>query len=214
MAKPNYNCTEQELYTICTTGWNSVTQHLTRFTAFKAKYVATLVTTRLASVVIASELPDEQQRNSDYETASIELRKIGRTSCDKWQMLKRYIADAFPADQQKPMLEAAGFNYYDKAGSGNWDSVKGLMTSGSTFITAKLADLTANDNMPLTFQVEFDALKTDFNKFIQAEEESRVGQDTKINANNAIFADLMSMLLDGQEIFKKEEALLKQFVFA
>jgi len=217
MAKANYNCSEQELYTICTTAWNSVTQHLLRFTGFKAKYTPVLVTARLAAITAASALPDEQQRNADYETVSIELRKKGRACCDKWQMLKRYIADAYPADLQKPMLEAAGANYYDKAGAGNWDSVKGLMTAASTFIATHQPELTAADNMPLTFLPEFNMLKTDFEtmhqEFIQAEEESRVGQDTKVNANNAIFSDLMSMLLDGQEIFKNEEPLYKQFVF-
>lgn len=217
MAKANYNCSEQELYTISETAWNSVLQYLARFTAFKAKYIAAFITAKLAAIVAARTLPDEQQRNAAYESISIELRKKGRAGCDKWQMLKRYIADAFPADQQKPMLEAAGIIYYDKAGSGNWDSVKGLMTAASTFITATLADLTANDNMPLGFQAEFDTLKSEFDtmhqQFIQAEEDSRVGQDSKINANNAIFTDLMSMLLDGQEIFKNEEPLFKQFVF-
>lgn len=218
MAKQTYNCTEQELYTICETGWNSCSQYLPQFTAFKPKYVPAFVVAKLASVEVARKMPDEQQRNEAYETASVNLKKQGRMCCDKWQMLKRYIADAFPADEQKAMLESAGFNYYDKAGNNNWDSVKGLITSGSTFINAKLAILMANDNMPLTFQAEFDVEKADFEilhqQFIQAEEASRVGQGIKMNANNAIHADLMSMLLDGQEIFKKEEALLKQFVFA
>ncbi len=218
MAKSNYACTEQELYTICTTGWKSCEQYLVNFTAFKAKYKPTLITDRLAAVIAASELPDEQQRNATYETANINLKKQGRACCDKWQMLKRYIADAFPADEQKPMLEAAGFNYYDKAASNNWDSVKGLNTSGSTFIAAKLSELTANENMPPAFQLEFDSEKTQFDKthqaFIQAEEEAHVGQDDKVKANNAIYADLISMLLDGQEIFKNEEPIYKQFVFA
>ena len=217
MAKQNYNCTEQELYTICETGWNSVSQYLPRFTSFKAKYDAPFVTAKQAAILAARIMPDEQQRNAQYETANVNLKKQGRTCCDKWQMLKRYIADAFPADQQKPMLEAAGYNYYDKASNNNWDSVKGLMTSGSTFITATLTDLLANNNMPATFQGEFDTEKGKFEtihqEFIQAEEESRVGQDTKMNANNTIFADLMNMLLDGQEIFKNEEPLLKQFTF-
>lgn len=218
MAKSNYNCTEQELYTICETGWNSCKQQLPRFASFKGKYVLLFIDGKLAAIKVARELPDEQQRNAAYETANVNLKKQGRKCCDMWQMLKRYVADAFPADQQKPLLEGAGYNYYDKASNNNWDSVKGLMTSGSTFIAAVLADLTANNNMPLTFQADFNTAKSDFEtlhqEFIQAEEDSRVGQDTKMNANNAIHADLMNMLLDGQEIFKNEEPLLKQFVFA
>lgn len=218
MAKANYNCTEQELYTICETAWNSCTQQLADFTAFKSKYVSAFVTGKQAAVLAARNLPDEQQRNASYETASIQLRQLGRTCCDKWQLLKRYIADAYPTELQKPMLEAAGYNYYDKAANNNWDSVKGLMTSGSTFIVAELPNLTAGGNMPLSFQTDFNTAKTNFEtqhqNFLQAEEDSRVGQDTKINANNTIHADLMSMLLDGQEIFKNNEPIYKQFVFA
>ncbi len=218
MAKQNYNCTEQELYTICETAWISANQHIVRFAAFKPKYDPVFITTKQAAILAARNLPDEQQRNAAYESVGINLKKQGRRCCDKWQMLKRYIADAFRPDEQKPMLEAAGYNYYDKASNNNWDSVKGLMTSGSTFITAAFAQLTADNNMPPAFQAEFDTEKAAFesihHQFIQAEEESRVGQDTKMNANNAIFADLMSMLLDGQEIFKNEEPLYKQFVFA
>lgn len=92
------------------------------------------------------------------------------------------------------------------------------MTSGLTFIIANKDDLTANDNMPDIFKDEFESAKTDFEKrhqtFIQAEEESTTGQETKMTANNNIHTDLMSMLLDGQEIFKNEESLYKQFVFA
>ena len=104
MAKANYNCTEQELYTICETAWNSCSQYLIRFTPFKPKYTPTFIAAKLAAVLAARNLPDEQQRNALYETANVNLRKEGRKACDKWQALKRYIADAFPADQQKAIL--------------------------------------------------------------------------------------------------------------
>lgn len=218
MAKSNYNCSEQELYTIVQTGWQSCLQYQTRFQAFKAKYTPAFIDAKLADLLLVRQLPDEQQRNDAYETAGVFLKAAGKTACEKWQMLKRYIADAYVADLQKTKTEAAGQNYYLKASSNNWDSVKGLMTSGSTFITANLADLTAADNMPLTFQADFDAAKSDFEKrhqeFLQAEEEATVGADNKVTANNRLHTDLMVMLLDGQEIFKNEEPLYKQFVFA
>lgn len=217
MATQNYNCTEQELYTICETAWNSCRQHLPGFTAFKPKYTDPFIDSRLDDIKTARELPDEQQRNEAYETANIQLRKDGRKACDLWQYLKRYIADAYPSDLHKPKWEAAGYNYYVKASNNNWDSVKGLMTSGLTFINSNMADLTANDNMPLSFKSDFEGAKNDFEKthqkFIQAEEDSHTGQDKKMTANNALHTDLMSMLLDGQEIYKNEEPIYKQFVF-
>lgn len=218
MAKSNYNCSEQELYTICETAWTSCNQYLNRFSAFKPKYKQELIDDRLAAINAARELPDEQQRNEKYESTNVLLKKEARIACDKWQLLKRYIADAYEQDLHKSKWEAAGFNYYEKAANNNWDSVKGLMTSGLTFINNNLGELTANDNMPPAFPAQFENAKTDFEKrhqtFIQAEEESSTGQETKMNANNSIHSDLMSMLLDGQEIFKNEESICKQFVFA
>ncbi|MFN8321861.1 MAG: carboxypeptidase-like regulatory domain-containing protein [Chitinophagales bacterium] len=218
MAKPNYNCTEQELYTICNLAWKNCGKNLAAFTALKAKYTQIYVDAKLAAVKTASELPDEQQRNEAYETASVNLKKQARICLDTWQLLKRYIADGFPADEQKPKLEAAGHDYFRPASNDNWDSVRGLMTSGLTFINSNNAQLTAADNMPATFQNTFKGEKEEFEsrheKFLTAEEDATVGQNDKIKANNTIHAELMGMLLDGQEIFKKEEALLKQFVFA
>jgi hypothetical protein len=218
MAKANYNCAEQELYTCCDTGWISCEQHQTNFVNYKPKYTLPFIQARRDDINAARALPDEQQRNDAYETSRIQLLALGKQSCDAWQTLKRYISDAYPPELQKSKTEAAGQNYYTKASANNWDSVKGLLTSGSTFITANLAALTANDNMPPAFQAAFDAIKLDFekkhNEFIQAEEEARIGAETKILANNKIYADLISMLLDGQEIFKNEEAIRKQFIFA
>lgn len=217
MAKANYNCSELELYTICNLGWKSCKTNLARFTAFKPKYILTFVEGKLVAVKSASELPDEQARNEAYETANVNLKKQGKKCTDAWQVLKRYISDAFSADLQKTKLEAAGHDYFKPASNENWDSVKGLMLSGLGFITTNSATLMAGDNMPSTFENDFKDIKEAFEAqheiFLQAEENSTVGQDKKVSANNAIFADLMSMLLDGQEIFKDEEALLKQFVF-
>lgn len=218
MAKANYNCSEQELYTICELAWNSCSSQLASFTAFKPKYTTSFISDKRLAIQAARELPDEQARNEAYETAGINLKKAAKKCTDKWQMLKRYIADAYPPDLQKPKLEAAGHDYFKNASNDNWDSVKGLTTSGLSFINNYEADLTANNNMPAGFKEEFKGLKEDFEKihqkFLEAEENSAIGQDNKVTANNNIFSDLMSMLLDGQEIFKNDEPLLKQFVFS
>lgn len=217
MTKQKYNCTEQELYTISEKGWNSCLQHLALFASFKPKYNLAFVNQQLDAIQTTRLLPDEQQRNSAYETASINLHTHSRICRSKWQTLKRYITDAFPPDQHKPMIESAGHHHYRKACNHNWNSVKGLLTSGSTFIASHHAILTANNNMPPAFQAEFQAARAQFEslhqEFIQAEQQSRVGQQTKITTNNQLHTDLMAMLLDGQEIFRNREANRKQFIF-
>lgn len=215
MSTANYNFTQQELYTIVETVINSLEQNLTDFANFKARYTAQFITDARASLLSARNLPDEQARNADAEIQRIELSKFNRDCLDAWQKLKRYIADAYPAEFQKPKNEEAGQQYYLKASQENWDATNGLITSGSLFLTNNLTDLTANQNMPATFPSTFDALKTQFEtkhqKFLAAEEKATTQTQAKITANNDLYSGLVSVCLDGQEIYKKNEALLKQF---
>ena len=217
MTTANYKCNTQELYSAARLGWDSCSEQLTDFTSFKAKYTAPLVTAQLAAIDNAANLQDDQARSAKAESERISLTQIADTCLANWQKLKRYIADAFPAEQQKPNLEAAGYLYYDKAGNYNWDSIQGLLTSGQTYITANLAALQAGDNMPAAFATTFQTDKTAFDtlhqQFLQSEETSQQDTETKTVANNLVFSNLMSMFLDGQEIFKTNDVIKKQFIF-
>ena len=217
MTTASYNCNTQELYSAARLGWDSCSEQLTDFTAFKAKYTAANITAQLAEIDTAANLPDDQARAAKAESERITLTQIADTCLANWQKLKRYIADAFSAEQQKPNLEAAGFQYYEKAGNYNWDSLQGLLTAGQTYITANSAALQANQNMPATFAATFGTDKTAFDtlhqQFLQSEELSQQGTEAKIVANNKVHSSLMAMFLDGQEIYKTNEVIKKQFVF-
>jgi hypothetical protein len=217
MTNKSYNCSQQELYTICRLGWQSCNQHLANFSAFKARYTAPYIAERQEEVEAAANLPDEQARTSDSEVFRIQLEQLAATCMADWQKLKRYIADSWPPELQKPKTDAAGQNYYNKAGNNDWEACRGLITAGSNFIAANLGTLTDNDNMPATFQDTFNADKTAFEtkhqEFLDSEESSSVATENKITANNDIHSKVMVMFLDGQEIFKDNEAVKKQFVF-
>ena len=92
---------------------------MTDFTAFKAKYTAAYITAQLAEIDTAAYLPDEQARAAKAESERITLTQLADTCLANWQKLKRYIADAFSTEQQKPNLESAGSQYYEKAGNYN-----------------------------------------------------------------------------------------------
>lgn len=217
MTPTNYKCNTQELYSAARLGWDSCSEQLTDFAAFKAKYTAAYITAQLAEIDSAANLPDDQARAAKAESERITLTQIADTCLSNWQKLKRYIADAFPAEQQKPNQEAAGSQYYEKAGNYNWDSLQGLLTSGQTYIAANLAALQANQNLPASFQATFSSDKTAFDnlhqQFLQSEELSQQGTEAKIIANNKVYSNLISMFLDGQEIYKTNEVIKKQFVF-
>ncbi|HRG59998.1 MAG TPA: hypothetical protein PK323_13670 [Bacteroidia bacterium] len=48
---------------------------------------------------------------------------------------------------------------------------------------------------------------------MQLVELSQQGTEAKIIANNKVYSNLISMFLDGQEIYKTNELIRKQFVF-
>jgi hypothetical protein len=218
MTTPLYKFSQQELYTIAETALNSLEQHLAEFSNYKPKYDAAFITSGRDYLLQTRNLPDAQARGAIAEVARIELSELNTTCLNLFQTLKRYISDAFPPQQHKPQFEAAGQQYYLKASQQNWDSTKGLITAASQFIANNAPVLTANNNMPLVFQMEFDAKKTLFEtkhqEFLQAEEQAQIQTEQKITANNKLYEGLISFCLDGQEIFRNNEAIRKQFIIA
>ena len=218
MPKPSYHCTQQELYTIARLAWSSCKQHLNEFADFKARYTTAYIDDRLQEIEKAAYLPDDQARNEKYETLRIQLAEAGAECLKLFQYLKRYIADAYPEVLHKTKTDAAGQAYYEKAMNNNWDSMQGLVRAASSFIAANHADLSANQNMAATFPTRFDDARKRFellhNDFLQAEENAQIATQNKIMANNDLHTKLMTMLLDGQELFKNTEAIKKQFIFS
>ena len=217
MIKPSYNCSQQELYTACRLGWQSCQQYLTDFEKLKARYKLSFIADNLKEVEAASNLKDNQARGQNSEVFRINLEEAATECLANWQKLKRYIADAFPENVQKPMTEAAGQDYYLPASQDNWDSCSGLLKSGSIFIKENFATLTDKENMPDVFQSVFNDSKEKFDflhqSFLDSEETAVVNTAEKITANNNIYSNLIAMFLDGQEIFKTKEAIQKQFIF-
>jgi Carboxypeptidase regulatory-like domain len=217
MTKKTFSCSQQELYTVCNIGWQSCNQYLGQFSDFKARYTAPYIEGRQEEIAEAANLPDAQARAAQSEILRIQLEEKAATCLSNWQKLKRYILDAWQPNLQKPNLEAAGQNYYSKAGENNWEAVASLVQSGSTFISTNSATLQANENMPASFQVTFDNAKAAFTEnhqeFIESEQAKVLATETKMLANNNIHAKVMAMFMDGQELFKDNEALKKQFVF-
>jgi hypothetical protein len=214
----NYKFSQQELYTIAETATNSLEEHLAAFSNLKGKYDASYVAAVRAEIQTAKNLPDDQSRSVAAEVARIELVALNNSALNIFQTLKRYIVDAFPPNKHKTQFEGAGQQYYAKASQENWDATQGLLTSGLNYIIQNTVELTADQNMPVTFQNDFTEVKTNFEArhqvFFQAEEVSRVQTQTKIMANNALYDKVVNFCQDGQDIFRKDEATRKQFIIA
>jgi len=216
--QPEYNCTQLELYAVCRIGLGSYREQLADFTAFKAFYDAAFGNDFEAAIEAAAALPDFQARDETSETANIFLGEKGTECANKWQDLKRYITTTTGWKLiQKPKLEAAGSTLYQKASHENWEVLKGLMITASSFIANNDVELKADGNMPNAFQGQFNTLKDDYcdlyDEFTDAEQDSKGGTDEKVNANNAINKTLAIINGDGQAIYRNDAALEDRFIF-
>jgi hypothetical protein len=217
MAKPNYNCSQQSLYAVCRSGWASCTTYLADFAAAFPNYTAPMIAGMIADIDAAEALGDEEQRTEDSRSLRVDLKNKANEAMEQWQLLKRYITKAYPADQVEIKPDAAGQSHYAKSLKYDWGAVGRLLTDGVAFATANTADLTAGNIMPAGFPAAFTTSKVDYDalyaSYVTASQTDEVETQTKIEANNGIYASLMQMFRDGQLIFKKNEAVKKLFTF-
>lgn len=215
--KSDFNCSQQELYVTARAGIQSFRDNLAEFEDFSGIYTTQWADNLLAKIAAAELLPDAQARSAESEVQRVNLAAATDALTELWQRLKRYITKGFPEAELKIRLGEAGANYYNKAANYNWDAVLSLGTTANNFITNHLAALTANNNMPAGFAATFSTAAQNvpvlYADYIQLEEQKTVDTALKSKANNEIYKTLMTMFLDGQEIFKKDEPLKKQFVF-
>jgi hypothetical protein len=212
-----FKCSQAEFYAVAGTAWKSFENNNAAFQALKSKYTAVFLADRRAELKIAEELPDEQARYANEEVLLVTLGEHGKVAKQKWQLLKRYIIDAFPKSQQKARQEEAGLLLYGESGDDNWEVMKQLFIAGKNFITTHLAVLTANNNMPALFETEYTDAKTlyddNFQNYLSEIELAVIASQTKVSLSNDAYDDVINMMDDGKEIFKNDEAVKKQFVF-
>jgi hypothetical protein len=215
--KLNYKCSQQELYAVCKLAWDGCDQHLAKFQNFSPKYNPEFINARKEEISMVVAIPDSASRSSVVESARIQLKEQSRTCLETWQKLKRYIAEAYPKSLQEVKLKAAGKGYYRDAKAFNWEACQGIMSSGGQFIAAESEALLMNDIMPPAFPDEFNSLRATFEnlylRYLAGTKQAGHKTDEKVSANNHLFDVMMSMLLDGQEIFRHDKAMQKEFVF-
>ena len=216
--KKFFSCTKELLYTVCTACWNNCSNNLTAFTNFKALYTPQYVTDALQAVQDAQALPDSVAAIAARKAARVQLIQAsdGVKAC--FQALKMYIAQAYTKDMVPSMLDAAGFRFYKKASANNWSAFRSLIDAANNFITANLDQLTANNNMPATFPAAFQSAGAGFVEqstiFFAVDSAKKLAVSNKTEANNAIYESCISMLKDGQQIYKDDEAMKALFVFS
>ncbi len=215
--KPEYHCSQKDLYSILETAWENFDGHQSEFAAHKALYTVLYSTNAKNAIAAAKALPDLQARSEPAETLRVSLVTKGETCRLNFRKLKSYIITAYPDELvQKAKFEAAGQLYYSEAGNEDWESIESLNQSGSNFIAANSVALLAGANMPAGFQAAYDGDADDFhttyNDFKVAEQTSEQTAE-KIKANNTIFKTGMDMMKDGQILFANDVDILVKFTF-
>jgi hypothetical protein len=87
----------------------------------------------------------------------------------------------------------------------------------SQFIATHSIEMTNANVMPVNFPSEFETLKLNlyalYDDFKAKEQTIKQITAAKINANNALFRNIMGMMKDGQIIFRGDAAVRDRFVF-
>jgi hypothetical protein len=212
-----YPCSQQELYMVANLGWEHCRRHLLDFSDLKPKYKEAFVDVRLQEVDAAMNLPDEHSRTVVKEILYKDLVTAGEACTSIWQRLKRYIDEAYTEPNYSILIKSAGQPYYTPAAANNWESVTGLMNAGAQFLSDRATELLAHENMPATFPDRFNAAKDLFattrKQYLNASTLTSFRTVDKVGANNDMYANLQTMLYDGQEVFRDKSDLRDLFKF-
>lgn len=215
--KKNYSTPQEILYTVCIAAWNLCSQNLLKFSALKAFYTDAFIANAVLEVQNAKQLPESLETISAKKEARINLAISTRQVLANWQVLKVYITRAFDENIVKTKLQSAGAALYIKASLDNWSAVRSLIDTANTFIANNLDSLTANENMPADFQTTFSAKGESCIAlsviYSHINMEKEMATSVKVDANNAIYTSVIEMLKDGQQIFKDNAKMKRQFTF-
>ncbi len=215
--KSQYPCSQSALYQICMLIALNCKAKIADFGMFSAAYTLVFVDAIIAAIELAEQVPGEEARAEQHKLLQEQLKTINKDSLKRWQYLKRYIAKLYPdsPEMQKTGWEAAGWNHYDS--NNDWKETKACLIMGSEYIKNHSTELLANENMPATFEAQYNLqmkLFTDtFTAFGLAEEAAVVGTDDKITANNGIYDQVITVCLDGHVIFEGNDTMQGQFSF-
>lgn len=214
----NYRCKQSELYAVARMGWENYVDDLPAFSGFKGKYDANTAIAAIAALTAARALPDEQSRNAEQERSRIQLEALAKRCLNNWQGLKLYIRDTYPESERKPLLEAAGADFYDAAANQDWAAMISLLGASLLFINSNQTALeNGGQNMPAGFVATYtndkDKWEAKYATFLDLKEVSKEETAAKILANNAVYQSLIEMLDDGKYLFANDPVRYERYVF-
>lgn len=210
-------CSQQELYAVCTLGWENCQQNLPAFQAVKSRYTSEFVAMKKQEVINAMNIPAFNRRSSAQELLRLECLKAHDAALDAWQQLRLYIQDAWKGPEQRLHLKSAGQERYKDARAYNWEAGLMLVNNGLNFINEFKELLMSNNNMTEAFAENYrllqQAYNEKFNAYMGFAQNSTAFTNAKLDANFRIYSDLIGMFAEAKVIFKRNKDVLKLFTF-
>ena len=224
MKKVSYGCAQPDLYLACRNGWWLCQKHLAAFAAVKPKYTEGYIQESLDAIDITDLLPDVNARYTEYDLVRMSLLKCNADIINQFMLLLGYIDDAYASEERDIMYRSAGNAFLAKSKTNNWASMAGLLSAAVPFLVKYQETLettvktpSVKNNMPAIFTEKFKGLASIFNGLYKGYKESDgEGMDKtseKVEANNVIYKDLISMFDDAKRIFNDTPELKNEFTF-
>lgn len=222
--KSSYNCAQADLYMACRNGWWMCQKNLAAFAAVKPKYTEGYVQENLDAIDITDLLPDVNARYEQYDLVRLSLIKCNEDIQYQFMILLSYIDDAFSSAERDIMYRSCGNPFLTKAKKDSWPNVAALLSAAVPFLEkykdtleTTVKNPTVKNNMPADFVGRFKALAMIFNglykEFKVCDVSSVDKTSEKVEANNMIYKDLLTMFEDAKRIFNNNAELKNEFTF-
>lgn len=213
-----YKCKQSELYEAVDLVLDNLTARLPFFVMKKAKYTAAYVTTVRAQKVAARVMLNDEQRKAIVTGARIQLKLYTATPLQMMHDLGSYIRTAWKdKDLQKARRQEAGMHRMDEVEANDWEELPDMMQMADSFITKYSVELLAGDNMPAGFgalvAAEVATADSAVSQFMALKNAMETNTASKVGANNALFDEVMTICLDGQDYYSTNEDERKLFVW-
>ena len=214
--RSSFNGSQSNFILLILTGISSFFEYLADFTLFSPKYTAAWGNQIRDDIAVLEMMPIDDARRAETEALRIQLAEKNRQACSEWQRLKRYITKAFDGSLVNIKLMAAGQNLYSSALNENWPNAQMMYSAAIRFMNTNLPALLANDNMPPAFPAAFGTTVNEYKQLLANFEDSKetalLETQNRLMMLNGIYDRFIPMMLDGQEIFRGNEAVRRMFI--